>query len=906
MQNPVPPDVPDRIMRLRKRLGLTQAGLAALLSVSHVAVNRWERGHASPSAARWAGIERIEAEAGLPRAGSLGGAAERGAAPPPAQRRSNLPTAVDRFIGRGQELAEIAGLLREARLITITGAGGVGKTRLAIEAAFQLESVAPDGVWLVELGALADPALTVQAVAAVLGVREQPGRSLLDVLAATLRSGSTLLVLDNCEHLLAACADLAGSLLRVCPRLCILATSREALNIEGEARYPLAPLDVGDGSWVWRGETSPVPRQPAPNTQHQPPAAVDLFVERGRGRRPGFELTEHNADDVTVICRRLDGLPLAIELAAARLSVLSVREIAARLDQRFRLLTGGSRAAPPRHQTLRAMVEWSYVLLDAPERRVFDALAVFAGSFGVEAVESICPEGTTLDALSRLVDASLVMRDEVNGESRLRLLETLREYARERLQAAGVAEQALRRHAMYFLDLVERAGPQPGMTTWPKSLDWEQENLRAALRWFRDAGETEPLMRLATAMSSFWVVHGYLSEGRRWLEAALTAAGSVPSVLGAKADYVAAMLAMQQGDYRAARNHAGSSLELSREVDDQASVATALNALALIAFETGDYVAQRDACYEMLLLLRRKNDPTREGAGLLNLGIAEWALGDYASALDHATQAQHIFEAIGQRDALINVRIVFAAVAHAEGDDVSARVMFEECLAALRAMDYKYGMAVVLDRLAHVERRLGHSDVALELLAESLSIRTTIGARQGLIEGLRSLAVLLAPRHPRRAAVLLGSADALAGPDGVPVFVMYRPDHERAVATMREALGDGGFTVAIADGARTAAGQAIADALHEAGQRIPRPTAQHRESAPASVPPPAPAGLSGRELEVLRLIAVGASNKAIALQLTLSVRTVERHVANAYAKIGARSRAEAVAYAHRHGLAGNG
>ena len=438
--------------------------------------------------------------------------------------RHNLPVQLTSFIGREREIEEVKKLLSSSRLVTLTGSGGCGKTRLSLQAAAELIEEYPEGLWLVELASLTDPGLVPQTLASVLGMREVPGRPLLETLSDYLKARNLLLVLDNCEHLVEACAELASSLLGACPNLKILATSREGLGVAGETTWNVPSLSM------------PEPQRLPPMESLSQYEAVRLFIERAESVQPGFEVTDQNAPAVAQICHRLDGIPLAIELAAARVRVLSVEQINARLEDRFRLLTGGSRIAMPRQRTLRGAVEWSYELLSEPEHLLFNRLSVFTGGFILEAVETVCAgEGVgadeVLDLLSLLVDKSLVMVGEgVEGEVRYRLLETLRQYGRERLAAIGEADETLRRHAAFFFALAEEAGQVQSQTialgpqeaAWLDRLEQEHDNLRAALGWCVESGEAETGLRLGEGIffsgghvvTSGRGVSGYLDSGR--------------------------------------------------------------------------------------------------------------------------------------------------------------------------------------------------------------------------------------------------------------------------------------------------------------------------------------------------------------------------------------------------------
>jgi predicted ATPase/class 3 adenylate cyclase len=446
---------------------------------------------------------------------------------------NNLPSLLSSFIGRQAEVAAVQRRVAESRLVTLTGPGGCGKTRLALEAATRLQVDFPDGVWWIELAPLANPALVPQTVAFTLGLREDPNRPLAKVLADSLRPKKALLLLDNCEHLIEACAELSDSLLRDCPRLHILASSREALGITGETAYRVPSLATAD----------PEHLPPTPDLARV--EAVRLFVERAAAVRPGFELSDHNATVVTQIVRRLDGIPLAIELAAARMKALSAAQIAQRLDDRFRLLTGGSRTALPRQQTLRATIDWSYDLLSEPERLLFCRLAVFRGGWTLAAAEAVCggPDLTgfqnlsgldILDLLGHLVDKSLVMVEEQDGETRYSRLETIRQYGCEKLLESGEGDQVRRHHLDYFLDFAEQGDREsrgPHSLEWKRRMDAEHNNLRAALEYaFDTEGASDAVVQLTRAVGGFngvWST-GFYKEGHYWAERALAHPNALP------------------------------------------------------------------------------------------------------------------------------------------------------------------------------------------------------------------------------------------------------------------------------------------------------------------------------------------------------------------------------------------
>ena len=546
----------------------------------------------------------------------------------------NIPAALSSFVGREREIVEVERALAMTRLLTLTGVGGSGKTRLALEVARELAGTYPDGAWLVELAPLSDPELVPQAVAAALGVRERSEKSeqpFIPSLIDALRSKELLLVLDNCEHLVDACAHLAEVLLGSCPGLRILATSREALGVAGEATWVVPPLSVPD------------PRRPTTPEETATSESVLLFLDRARYRRPAFALTPQNASAVAEICRRLDGIPLAIELAAARVATMSVEEIAARLGDSLGLLTQGSRTAPPRQRTLRAALGWSHDLLSEPERRLFARLSVFVGGFSLEAAEAVAPgdgieKGEVLDLLSGLVDKSLVVA-EATGEDEVRygMLEPVRQYARERLEESGETDDLLSRHAAYFLAEAEAAEPElvgPQQRWWLSRLEREHGNMRAALGWSLERGD-ELGLRLGGALSRFWYARGYLSEGRRWLEEGLSVVGGAASApVRAKALGEAGGLAEAiRATYEQARAAHEASLDIYRRLGDERGIATCLRNLGSVASTQGHYGRATELLGESLTLLRRSGTDTDVVRVLIRLGILAISRGEHARAV---------------------------------------------------------------------------------------------------------------------------------------------------------------------------------------------------------------------------------------------------------------------------------
>lgn len=685
----------------------------------------------------------------------------------------NLPVQLTSFIGREREMAEVKRQLSAARLVTLTGAGGCGKTRLALQVAADLAEEYPDGVWLVELAPLREPGLVPQAVASALGVREEPGRGLTETLADRLGPRELLLLLDNCEHLVGACAELADALLRACAKLKILDTSREPLGVAGEVTWRVPSLSLPDP-----GHLPPLEAL----TQYE---GVRLFVDRATLGKPDFKVTGGNALQVARISHRLDGIPLAIELAAARVKVLTVEQIDERLDDRFRLLTGGVRTALPRHQTLRAAVDWSYDLLSLQERLLFGRLSVFAGGFTLEAAERVCSgdgldESEVLGLLSGLVDRSLAVAEERSGKARYSLLNTMRQYAREKLEESGQEALPRTRHLDWCVSLAERAEPEltgPDQAEWLDRLEAEHDNLRAALTWSvnRRAG-VEAGLRLGGALWRFWWQRGYQSEGRGWLEQALSAPADGPPAARAKALRAAGVMAGDHADYAASRAFLEESLAIAREFRDAEGVALALGNLGVVARRQGDFAAARPLHEESLALHRQVGEKRGISLSLGNLGV----------------------------------------VAMYQGDHEAARAHLEEGLTIDRELGDTFGIAGGLYRLGDLARTQGDYRRATALHHEALALFRELGNKEGVPSSLERLAgVAVAQDDCDRAARLFGAAEALRHAMSAPVPPSERADHEHGVSLARAGLGAEAFEAAWAEGRAMPLERAIEYALGE-------------------------------------------------------------------------------------------
>ncbi len=823
---------------------------------------------------------------------------------------SNLPAPFTSFIGREREIAQVVELLGATRVLTLAGPGGAGKTRLAIRVAADLQHTFPDGVCFAALALVRDPALVAPVIAQALAIGESGGQPLLECLIAHLGTKRLLLILDNFEQVLAA-APLLAELLAAAPGVKALITSRAPLRLSGEQEFPMPPLALPD------------PHQPEQAAQSE---AVQLFVARARSAKPDFTLTAANAGAVAAICRQLDGLPLAIELAAARIKLLPPAALLARLDRRLPLLTGGASNAPARHQTLRDSIAWSYDLLEPAEQRLFRRLGVFVGGFTPESAEAVASElrieneqlkienaeqailnsqFSILNSLASLVDQSLLRPVDTQDAPRFEMLETIREYAMERLAAEGEEAELRRRHAAFFLRLAEQAeqaltGPQ--QDAWLGRLDAEHANLRAALAWSLGTEHQEPRLdnwnkepprgyptknkelrttdngqrtegglRLAVALCRFWYIRSSLSEGRAWLERALNrTAGAVQQaedretagdagcppmpVLRARALNGAGTLARVQGDYEAARVLHSEGLALVRAIGDRVGVANALNNLGLLAYAREDYATAQSLLTESLAIRRELGDREGMSSALSNLGLVACLQEDYAMAQSLLTESLAIKRELGDRVTVAAVLINLGLVTYRQGGYAAAHPLYAEGLAIRRAVGDQQGTAAALEGLAGVVGALGHAE---------------------------------------RAAQLLGAAAALREAIGAPLSPAERRDYEQSLVPISARLDPAAMAAAWAAGRALPLDEAIALALAPPAETPAPPVAQVSAG---------PDALTDREIEVLRLIAGGLSNKEVAERLVLSIYTVQNHLRNIYGKLGVASRSAATRYAWEHHL----
>ncbi|GAB3135438.1 LuxR C-terminal-related transcriptional regulator [Microbispora hainanensis] len=782
----------------------------------------------------------------------------------------NLPADLTSFVGRRRELAEIRRLLSVSRLVTLTGVGGVGKTRLALRAAAE-QRRAFDSVWLVDLSTVTDPALVAETVAATMGIRDESAGCPMDALERVLSSQRTLLVLDNCEHLRDACAVLADRLLRAAPELRILATSRQSLGIIGEHRMKISPLPV------------PEPGRPLNRRSLELYDGISLLTERAAAVQPGFAVTEDNQAAVAELCRQLDGIPLAIELAAVRLRALSVNALVERLRDRYRLLTRGSSTAVPRQQTLHALVDWSFQLLAPAERTLWSRLSIFPSHFDLDAVEAVCTGGgierdDVLDLLDALLDKSLLLREEYEGTVRYRMLDTLREFGRMRLSGPAERRALQRRHRDHYFLLAQQAAAEwfgPDQSSWLRRLNLEQANMRAAMDFcLQEPCEAETGLRMALFLAEpCWMGNAHYNEGRHWLDRMLRAAPE-PTALRALALCAEAKLVLTQGDTEEGRR--------------------------LLA--------------ECSALAERLDDPEVRAQTCLVAGLAEHLAGDYAKAVPLLEQAAAREEAVGNLIGLLIALITLAAGVGYLGDRTRATELFERALALTEAHGERSGRAWVFTIFAIHLWQCGDNARALEMAREGLLLGRDLGDRTNIATSLGVIAWVQAGegRHAL-AARLLAASEEIGRCVGLAPSrdKRFGEFHDRCLTDLRTRLGDRGLSRETRKGHRLTMHEAIEEAIGGPAEREParvdetvaeaEPTPPER---PAAAPAAEPSPLTRREQEIAELIAQGQSNKEIACSLVISQRTVEGHVEHILDKLGFASRAQIAAWMAARGAAG--
>ncbi|MGH2534767.1 MAG: tetratricopeptide repeat protein [Thermomicrobiales bacterium] len=843
---------------------------------------------------------------------------------PPRPGRSHalgtqLPLPLTPIVGRLREFDAVRRLLArpDVRLLTLTGPAGVGKTRLALEVAADLEQAQAyaDGITYVGLGGAQDPALVAMTIASSLDVLQDAGQAIAISLELALRDHEGLILLDNFEHVLDA-APLLTTLLSNCPGVTLLVTSRERLRLSGEYEYPVPTLDL--------------PRSTRPETVAnvtQSDAAM-LFIARAQAVTPDFVLTDASATVVAEICRRLDGLPLAIELAAARLKILPLGPLLDRLERRLPLLTGGGRDLPARLRTMRDAIAWSYDLLSAEEQALCRRLSIFAGGFSLDDAEIVAeelapigerggrreaeddgestfllpPTASVLDLISSLIEKSLV-RHKGGGteQARFDMLETVREFAGERLAAAAEDAAARRRHAAWALTLAEAADialTGPDQLTWLRRLEAEHDNLRAALGWAIESGEAEIALRLVGVLWRFWAYHGYYAEGRMWAERALDAPGDAPPAVRAKALHHVGNLALDLGDLALARASYEAGHTIRRELGDPLAIAISLNGLGLMAFYEGAYDEARRLHTAAHAIRREHGDRQGLGNSLSNLGDVATATGDFPRAHELQEESLAVRRSLGDTNAVAYSTFNLGELSAAEGREAEARDLFEQALAAFIETGDRLGVAYARCELGRLATRRRDAHTAATVLSDALTIRHELGDRRGVAECLEGLAEVATVSGQALVGVeLFAAAAALRTTIGIPIRPFDRGRHDRAVSRARHVVSSEAADRAWAAGQALTVDQASARALVLSATIMDAP---HARKSPAAAPI---GGLSAREREVLRLIATGRSSREIAENLFIAKRTVDIHASNILSKLGLSSRAEAVAFAVRNGLA---
>jgi predicted ATPase/DNA-binding CsgD family transcriptional regulator len=846
---------------------------------------------------------------------------------------SGLPNPLSTLIGRRQEVENALGFLRDpdVRLLTLTGPGGVGKTRLAIRIAADCSDDFADGVLFVSLAAIRDPDLVLPAIVRAAGLADRADAGAETVLTEALSNQHLLLVLDNFEQV-AQAAPLLARILQQCPAIKALVTSRRPLHLVGEQRFQVPPLALPPPEASIAGANSA--------------EAISLFMQRAREIRPDLVMTEQNAPVIVDICRRLDGLPLALELAAARINVLSPAALLARLSDRLHLLVGAQQDVPERLRTIRFAIDWSYELLSAIEQTMFRRASIFAGSCSVAALEQVCGDqelapGEFLDHLSQLIDHSLLFHiDGIDGESRLAMLETLREYGVEQLRTRGEEAAARCAHAKCVVQMVEAGEPQligPGQDAWLQQLDLEHDNIRAAIEWSLLEGNVEMALRIGSAVWRFWSTRGYLTEGRTWLTRALAKGGTVAEPVRLAALIALAYLSEDQHDLTVAGVHFSEALNLAASIGDERATAQALGGLGLVAQDRGDYGEASELYDRSAQLARSLNDQRQLGVALGNLGAVAYYQGDFPRAELRWTECRTIVRAQGDAQSeaalignlgslaimrgdlaegeslltetlemqrhlgnprfIANALVNLGEIREARGDQQQAQAYYEEAVTTYRQIDERRDEALAQVRIAKLAHLQHDTPRAILMLAASFKVLFDTGDRFSAMETLEELARIAAHNNdPRMAVELIAVVGTMRRELGTPRQAEGEREMDLLLGRLRRGIGRAEYDDAWARGSAHEISDTLA-VVNELSRLAQQSAARQPSRSEASHP-----RLTERECDVLRLVAAGCSSRDIADALFISPRTASTHVEHILSKLGVNTRSAAVAVALRERL----